>query len=166
MTLILKGRAWKYGDNLGNDVELLYPRFGEPAVDPKEHVMEGIDPEFPKKVKPGDILVAGKHFAHGQPHIGPFYGFKGLGIGLVVESIVRGALRNAVNAGVPLLPYCKDITKKIDTGDNLEVNFSTGEIRNLTKEVVLNTQPLQSELLEIVEAGGFVGWLRKKYQSA
>jgi 3-isopropylmalate/(R)-2-methylmalate dehydratase small subunit len=70
----------------------------------KDHVMCGLDPGFAQKVSTGDLMVAGKRFAQGNPHIQGLLGLVGL-MGPVVESIPRGSLRNAVNAGLPLLPH-------------------------------------------------------------
>jgi 3-isopropylmalate/(R)-2-methylmalate dehydratase small subunit len=121
----------------------------------RDHVMEGIDPEFPKKVSPGDIIVAGKRFAQGNPHIYGLIGIHALGLGLVVESIPRGSYRNAINAGLPFLPSCPGVTREADQGDELEVDFKKGLFVNMTRGTRRQYAPLDATLLEIIEAGGW-----------
>ena len=165
MQLIMKGKCWKFGDNLSTDAAVLPLTVARKSHDPKvlkDYVMTGVDPEFPKHVRPGDIIVAGKNFGHGNPHVWGYHAIREHGIGLVVESIARGGLRNAVTAGVPFLPAAKDITKKVNQGDELEVNFRTGEIKNLTTGELIRTEPLPELILEIIEAGGETGFLKKK----
>ena len=87
---------------------------------------------------------------------------KDLGIGLVVESFARGGFRNAVTAGVLFLPAAKDITKKVNQGDELEINFKTGEIKDITTGEILSTDPLPESILGIIEAGGQDSYLKKK----
>ncbi len=152
MDLILKGKCWKFGDNLSNDVHILpieaVRKLGRDMKVFKENVMTGVAPEFPKKARPGDIIVAGKRFGHGNIHIWGYHALKELGVGLVVESIARGGFRNTVAAGVPLLPAVAGITKKVSQGDELEVNFKTGEIHNLTTGERVKTDPLPAPLLQ------------------
>ena len=105
-----RGTCWKFGDNIGIDGDMMPLEFAiKRELDPAvlgPYFMTGIDPDFPKKVKPGDIIVAGKRFAQGNPHIQGFIGLRAHGLGLVVESIPRGSFRNAINAGIPFLPHC------------------------------------------------------------
>jgi len=167
MELILKGKCWKFGDNLSTDVALLpLPIVKELGRDPKvlkDYVLRTVNPEFPKQVRPGDIVVAGKRFGHGNPHVWGYHALRELGVGLVVEFITRGGFRNAVTAGVPFLPAVPGITKKVNHGDVLEVNFKTGEIKNLTTGELIKAEPLDALILEIIEAGGQQGFLKKKF---
>ena len=167
MELILKGKCWKFGDNLSTDVAVLplsvVKELGRDAKVLKDYVLSSIAPQFPKQVRPGDIIVAGKRFGHGNPHVWGYQALKELGVGLIVESIARGGFRNAVTAGVPFLPAVKGITKKVSQGDELEVNFKTGEIKNLTTSELIKTEHLDAPILEIIEAGGQQGFLKKKF---
>lgn len=167
MKLILKGKCWKFGDNLNIDVEVLplpvVKELGRDVKVLKDYVLSSIAPQFPKQVRPGDIIVAGKRFGHGNPHVWGYRVLKELGVGLIVESIPRGAFRNAVTAGVPFLPAVKGITKKVNQGDQIEVNFKTGEIKNLTTGELIKAEPLDAPVLEIIEAGGQQGFLEKKF---
>ena len=134
MEWIYRGRCWKFGENIGIDGDIMPFRFAliretRPEI-LREHVMEGIDPEFPQKVSPGDIIVAGKRFAQGNPHIYGLIGIHSLGLGLVVESIPRGSYRNAINAGLPFLPSCPGVTQEVEQEDELEVDFHKGRFLN------------------------------------
>ncbi|MDO8687767.1 MAG: 3-isopropylmalate dehydratase [Dehalococcoidales bacterium] len=167
MKLTLKGKAWIFGDNLTTDVAIFPSTLsrggGHDPESLRKVVMAGVDPDFPKKVHPGDIIVAGKRFGQGNPHVWGFYGIAAHGIGVVAESIARGGYRNAVTAGVPFIPEAEGITKKIKQGDELEVNFKTGEIKNITSGKIIKAEPLPKELLDIIEAGGEEAFLEKKF---
>ena len=104
-------------------------------------------------VKPHDLVVAGKRFGHGNPHIQGFLGLKGAGVGLLVESMGRGPLRACVNAGVPVLqaPGLRGLCR---AGDELEVDFEVGVIRNLRTDTTLQAEPMHAVMCEIVAAGG------------
>ncbi len=157
--LLLRGRCWRFGDNVGCDGDMMPFRFAlarETRLDAlRDYAMTGLDPDFPKKARPGDIVVAGKRFGQGNPHIQGFLGLKALGLGLVVESIPRGSLRNAVNAGVPILPECPGISAALRDGDQLEVDFASGAIRNLSTRTDYRATPLPPPLLDIVRRGGW-----------
>ena len=137
MKWIYHGRCWRFGDNLGIDGAIMPLRFAlSRETDPtvlRDHLMSEIDPDFAKKVKPGDLIVGGRRFGQGNPHIQGFLGMRGHGLGLLAESVPRGSFRNAINAGIPFLAPCPGVTKMCETGDELEVNFATGSIRNLTR---------------------------------
>ncbi len=169
MELILKGKCWKFGDNLSNDVHILpleeVRKLGRDIEVFKKYVMTGVAPEFPGKVRPGDIIVAGKRFGHGNIHIWGYHALKAYGVGLIVESMARGGFRNAIAAGLPVLSAAEGITGKVSQGDQLEVDFKTGEIHNLTTGERIKTEPLPRPLLEIVEAGGQQEYLQKKFAS-
>ena len=163
---IYKGRVWKFGDNLGIDGDVMPLRFAlERELDPmilRDHLMVGVDPEFPAKVSPGDIIVAGKRFGQGNPHIQGFLGITGHGLGLVAESIPRGSFRNAINAGLPFLTGCEGVVDDVETGDDLEVNFETGEFRNLSRGIARRYRPLDAQLRAIIAAGGWRANLEKR----
>ena len=159
MDWVYRGKCWKFGDNLGIDGDVMPLRFAlERELDPevlRPFLMAGVDPDFPNKVSPGDIIVAGKRFGQGNPHIQGFLGITGHGLGLVAETIPRGSFRNAINAGLPFLTGCDGVTADVETGDNLDVNFQTGEFKNLTRDITRQFQPLDPQLQAIIEAGGW-----------
>lgn len=159
MDWVYRGRCWRFGDNIGIDGDLMPLEFAlTRETDPevlKHHTMSGIDPEFAKSAKPHDLVVAGKRFAQGNPHIQGLLGLAGLELGLVVESIPRGSFRNAINAGVPILPHCPGVTGEAATGDELEVDFAGGLFRNLSRGTEQRYEPLDPVLLETIAAGGW-----------
>ena len=166
MNWLYRGRCWKFGDNLGIDGDVMPLRFAiERELDPtvlREHLMAGVDPDFPKKVSPGDIIVAGKRFGQGNPHIQGFLGIVGHGLGLIAETIPRGSFRNAINAGLPFLSGCSGVTGDVETGDDLEVNFQTGEFNNRTRGIARRFQPLDPQLQDIIAAGGWRANLERR----
>ncbi len=159
----MQGRCWKFGDNLSLDDDIL--EFAKVFVegvrvsDPeylKKHVFTNLMPDFPDRAKPGDIVVAGKRFGQGNPHIYGLLGMAGLGVGLIAESVPHFTYRMIVAAGLPTLPFFNDIGSFIEDGDELRVDFSTGEVENLTRGVRCASEPLPDSLREIVELGGFL----------
>ena len=166
MNWVYKGKCWKFGDNLGIDGDVMPLRFAlERELDPiilRDHLMAGIDPDFPQKVSPGDIIVAGKRFGQGNPHIQGFLGIVGHKLGLVVETIPRGSFRNAINAGLPFLSGCDSVSNDVETGDELEVNFKTGEFKNLSRDIHRHFKPLDAQLQVIIEVGGWHASLEKR----
>jgi 3-isopropylmalate/(R)-2-methylmalate dehydratase small subunit len=166
VNFVYRGRCWKFGDDIGVDGDLMPLEFAIQRETRIEiltpHTMKGIDPTFAGKAQPGDIMVAGKRFAQGNPHIQGLLGIVGLKMGLVVESIPRGSLRNSVNAGLPILPACPGVTKEVETGDELEVDFATGRFVNLTRGKQLQFQPLDQALRDIIALGGQKPALQKR----
>ena len=159
MKWIYKGKCWKFGDNLGIDGDVMPLRFAlDRELDAnilKDHLMAGVDPNFANKVNEGDIIVAGKRFGQGNPHIQGFLGIVGHKLGLVAESIPRGSFRNAINAGLPFLSGCNEVTNHVETGDDLEVNFQNGVFKNLSQNYIKQFQPLDSKLQSVIEVGGW-----------
>jgi hypothetical protein len=86
----------------------------------------------------------------------------GCGLGLIAESIPRGSFRNAINAGLPLLTGCEGVAGDVETGDDLEINFNTGEFKNLSRDITRQFQPLDAQLQAIIEAGGWHANLKKR----
>jgi 3-isopropylmalate/(R)-2-methylmalate dehydratase small subunit len=168
MSLVWHGKAWIFGDDVPNDegiMPLLLVRQQEynPAVLAK-HCFEQIDNLFASRAAAGDVVFAGRNFGYGNPHIQGFLGLKGLGIGLVVESMSRGPLRACVNAGVPVLiiPGAKDFAR---VGDEVTVNFSTGGCTNESTKKSLQGAPLPPVMQEIVESGGGIEHMKKRLLS-
>lgn len=162
----MRGRGWVFGDDLSTDSAVMPLPEARQTHDPKllkAHIMTGVDPDFPRRARPGDIIVAGRNFGHGNPHVWGYEAIREAGLGILAESMARGGLRNAVTAGVLFLPAVKDITSKVSPGDELEVNFRTGGIKNITTGESIQAEPLPEPLQEIIAAGGQEGYIRQKF---
>jgi 3-isopropylmalate dehydratase small subunit len=158
---MLKGRVWKFGDDVDTDVIIpaKYLRSVDQTIWPK-HVLEGLDPSFSSRVKPGDIIVAGKNFGCGSSREQAALAIKWAGVAAVVaESFARIFFRNAINNGLPLVE-CKGISKAVEEGEVIEVDLDSGEVR--TKKGVLRSVPLPPFLQEIVNSGGLVEYYKAK----
>jgi 3-isopropylmalate/(R)-2-methylmalate dehydratase small subunit len=159
---VIAGRAWKVGDDINTD--LIYPGKHLAIFEPTEmakHAMEGIDAEFPKKVKPNDFIVAGKYFGCGSSREQAATCLKFAGVGAVIaKSFARIFYRNAINLGLPIL-ICKE-TDEISAGDQLKVNFVAGTIENTTKGKTYTVKPLPEFLMVIIQDGGLIPHLKKK----
>jgi 3-isopropylmalate/(R)-2-methylmalate dehydratase small subunit len=159
MNFVYRGRCFKFGDNIHADgdccpLALAVARETRPEV-LREVAMTGLDPDFPKKVKPGDLVVAGRNFGSGHAHIQGVLAIAACKVGLVVESTPYANLRNIVNAGLPTLTGAKGATALCETGDELEVDFSTGRFRNLTTGRSAEFTPLAAALRDTIALGGW-----------
>jgi 3-isopropylmalate/(R)-2-methylmalate dehydratase small subunit len=123
--------------------------------------MEAISPEFPKKVAQGDIIVAGDNFGCGSSREHAPLAIKGCGIRAVLaRSFAAIFFRNAINIGLPFLEMQE--TDKIGEGDELEIDLSSGTIKNITRGQSYKTQQFPGFLQELVSEGGLMSWIRKK----
>ena len=162
--MILKGKAWKFGDNI--DTDQIFPGAYLTLTDIEEmgrHAMEGVPgkEDFAKKVNKGDIIVAGKNFGCGSSREQAPIAIKGSGAGAVIaKSFARIFYRNAVNIGLPILE-CKD-ADRIEDGDILEIDLEKGMIKNLSTNKILEATPLTSLEFEIMKAGGLIRYLKRK----
>lgn len=154
----ISGRVWKFKDNIDTDVIIpgKYLRTTDMSVF-ASHVMEGIDPGFPQKVKKGDIIVAGKNFGCGSSREQAPLALKHAGVACIVaESFARIFFRNAINIGLPI------IEAKIDCeeGDIIDVDLENGIIK--TKEISRTGTKLPDFLREILADGGLVEHRKKR----
>ena len=165
MKTAYRGRAWVFPDNV--DTDQITPGKYLAMITPEElgrHVLEGADQEFPKKVRPGDILVAGENFGCGSSREHAPIAIKGAGIPCVLaESFARIFYRNAYNVGVCAVEV-PGISKEVATGDALDVDLSRGEVRNARTGATLKAEPLTPKALELLEAGGLVALTRRRLQ--
>ncbi len=160
----LKGRAWKFGDNI--DTDQIFPGTYLTLTDVKEmgkHAMEGVPGReyFAKEVSKGDIIVAGKNFGCGSSREQAPIAIKGAGVGIIIaKSFARIFYRNAVNIGLPIIE-CED-TDKIHDSDTLEIDLVTGNIEDKTSNLYLPGTPVSSLEFEIMKAGGLIPYLKQK----
>ncbi len=159
----MKGKAWKYGDDIDTDV--IYPGKYLVSFDPAEaakHAMEGLEADFYKKITPGDILVAGRNFGSGSAREQAALALRAAGISAVAaESFARSFYRNAINLCLPVveLPGIHDAT---DEQDELEIDLDRGLLRNLTKQKDYHFTPLPPFIMDILKAGGAVPYYKRK----
>jgi methanogen homoaconitase small subunit len=155
------GRVWKFGNDIDTDVIIpgKYLRTKDMQIF-AAHAMEGIDPEFTKKAKPGDIIVAGDNFGCGSSREQAPLALKHAGIACVVaKSFARIFFRNAINVGLPLM----EADVECQEGDEIEVDLLKGEVRVPGKGVFRGNK-LPDFLLDMLTDGGLVAH-RKKVQS-
>lgn len=156
-----KGKVFKYGNNIDTDgiIPARYLSTADPDV-LKEYCMIDIDKDFYSNVEEGDIIVAEKNFGCGSSREHAPIAIKGAGISCVIaESFARIFYRNSFNIGLSIIES-KEAAENIDQGDEVEVDFSTGEIRNLTKDQVYKGQPYPDFIQKIIKSEGLVNYTR------
>ena len=159
----LKGKVHKYGANVDTDaiIPARYLSLSEPG-ELAQHCMEDIDSEFLNKVKPGDIIVADTNFGCGSSREHAPLAIKAAGISCVIaKSFARIFFRNAINIGLPLLE-CIEAVDGTKTGDILEVDLITGEIRNINRDKTFTAKAYPDFMMEIINAGGLVEYTTNK----
>jgi 3-isopropylmalate dehydratase small subunit len=157
------GKAWKFGADI--DTDAIIPARYLNTSDPEElakHCMEDADAEFARKVSPGDIIVAEKNFGCGSSREHAPIAIKAAGVGCVVAaSFARIFYRNAFNMGLPILESPEAIGD-IATGDQLEIDLSTGTIINKDKDRTYQAQPVPPFMQELLATGGLIPYVMKR----
>ena len=157
------GNVFKYGDNVDTDVIIpaRYLNSAEPSW-LAQHCMEDIDATFASKVKPGDIMVAGKNFGCGSSREHAPISIKASGVSLVIASdFARIFYRNAINIGLAIME-CPEASEKISAGDEIVADFDTGIIENKTKGESYQAKPFPEFIKNIIDCGGLVPYTQKK----
>ncbi len=158
-----KGRVFKYGDNVDTDV--IIPARYLNSSDPKElatHCMEDIDREFVSKVNTGDIMVAGKNFGCGSSREHAPISIKAAGVSCVIaETFARIFYRNSINIGLPIIE-CAEASKDIAEGDEVEIDFTSGIIKDITKGTSYQGQSFPEFMQKIIDAGGLINHINEK----
>lgn len=158
----LIGRVWKFGNNI--DTDIIIPAQYLAHTDPKvlgEHCMEPLHPEFHKKVKKGDIIVGGLNFGCGSSREHAPIAISAIGIPLVIaKTFARIFYRNAFNKGLALLEA--DIDDVVEEGEEIEVDISSGVIT--CKKGVVQAKPIPPFMVELINHGGLVKYLKKKLE--
>jgi 3-isopropylmalate/(R)-2-methylmalate dehydratase small subunit len=160
--VIITGTVYKFGDDVNTD-EIIPARYLNTS-DPKElaaHVMEDADAQFPSKVKPGDLIVAGKNFGCGSSREHAPLAIKAAGIGCVVaESYARIFYRNAFNIGLTIME-CPTAIAEAQTGHVFKVDTAAGQITNVTLAKEYSSKPIPAFMQELIAAGGLMEYVQK-----
>jgi len=157
---VIQGRVWKFGDSV--DTDSINPYYLYPEMeDLKKHTLESFRPEFPKEVKPGDIIVAGRNFGCGSHR--PGLVLKEIGIAaIIVESASRLFLRNSIALPMPIF-IAPDIGKIVKDAEILEVDYRNTCVRNVTTGVTTALRKYPPTIEAIFESGGMPAFARKRY---
>ena len=160
---MLKGTAHKYSANVDTDaiIPARYLNVSEPAQLAK-HCMVDIDADFVNRVQPGDIIVATTNFGCGSSREHAPLAIKASGVFCVIaRSFARIFFRNAINIGLPLLE-CEDASDNIEAGDTVEVDLTSGKIKNLTNGKEFTARPYPEFMARLISAGGLIEYTKKR----
>ena len=158
-----KGPVFKYGDNIDTDVIIpaRYLNTQSPA-ELAAHCMEDIDKDFVKKVKDGDIMVGGWNFGCGSSREHAPIAIKAAGVSCVIaETFARIFYRNAINIGLPIIE-CPEASRKIQNGDEVEIDFNTGVIQDLTTGESFQGQAFPEFMQKIIAAEGLINYINSQ----
>ncbi len=156
-----KGKVWKFGDHINTD-DIIAARYLNTTNEEElaSHCFETIRPEFSKKVKKGDIIVAGENFGCGSSREHAPVSIKGCGISVVIaKSFARIFFRNSINIGLPLIEI-KEVDE-INEGDELEIDFENGIIKNINTGKNYKFQKYPEFLQNIINTGGLMSLAKK-----
>ncbi|HNU92815.1 MAG TPA: 3-isopropylmalate dehydratase small subunit [Spirochaetota bacterium] len=158
-----KGKAWRFGDDVNTD-EIIPARYLN-TFDPDElarHCMEDADPDFMKKAKPGDIIVAGKNFGCGSSREHAPIAIKAARISCVIaDSYARIFYRNSINIGLPIVESA-EAARGISEGDEVEVDFDSGRIVNHTKNAEYAAKPFPPFMQDLIAKGGLMNKVKSE----
>ena len=157
------GHVFKYGDNVDTDV--IIPARYLNSFDAQElasHAMVDIDPDFVKNVKKGDLIVANKNFGCGSSREHAPISIKASGVSCVIaETFARIFYRNAINIGLPIIE-CPQAAKEIQAGDEVEVDFDSGIITDVTTGKKFQGQAFPPFMQKIIDCEGLVNYINQK----
>ena len=160
---ILRGKAWVFGDDINTDIIMPF-RFKSRTNDPNEmakYAMYGIDPDFPKKIGKGDILVAGRNFGGGSSREQAPVALKYAGISAIVaESFARIFYRNAFSIGLPALEV-QGIKDQTVQGDVLVINLGQFTVTNTRLGDISQAEPVPDFMKKMLLDGGLVEYFKK-----
>ena len=157
-------RAFVYKRDHINTDEIIPARYlnTDDKAELAKHCLEDLDKDFVKKVKEGDIIVAGEDFGCGSSREHAVWAIRAAGVQTVIaKTFARIFYRNAINCGFYLIES-PDAIEKINDGDELDIDFKNGLIKNETAGIDIKFAPLPDFALEIINAGGLINKLAKK----
>ncbi len=158
---VITGKVWKFGDNI--DTDLIIPARYLNTSDPHElakHVMEDADPEFSKKVQPGDIIVAGYNFGSGSSREHAPIALKAAGISAVIaKSFARIFYRNSFNMGLPIFELLE--SDEINEGDLIKIDMDKGMVYDFDTAKEYRFAPIPPFMQELIAAGGLINYAKE-----
>ena len=159
----ISGNVFKYGSNVDTDVIIPARYLNAPDhASLASHCMEDIDRDFVKKVQKGDIMVAEWNFGCGSSREHAPIAILGAGMHVVIgHSFARIFYRNSFNMGLLLMEVGDDVDK-VNDGDELEIDATTGIIRDLTNGAQITCPPLPKSMAAILDKGGLVGYVKER----
>jgi 3-isopropylmalate/(R)-2-methylmalate dehydratase small subunit len=157
---VIRGRVWKFGDSIETDA--INPYYRYPTMEElRQHTMEAYRPEFPKEVKPGDILVAGRNFGCGSSR--PGLVLKEVGIAAIIaESVARLFLRNSIARAIPIF-MAPGVTGIVEDGETLEVDYPGGLVRNPNTGASVALRRFPPLIEQIFASGGLPEFAYQRY---
>jgi len=162
----IQGKVWKFGKDIDTDL-IIAARYLNTS-DPKElakHVMEDADPDFVKKMTPGDVIVADENFGCGSSREHAPIALKAAGISAVIApTFARIFYRNAFNMGLPIFELKE--ANEINEGDVVEIDMQSGTITNKTTNKTYNFTPIPEFMQELIDAGGLMSFAKKEIESS
>lgn len=162
MGTLIRGKVWKFGDDVNTDVMAPGHTFDWPWEQLKKVVLQQIHPKFTQEAKPGDVVVAGKNWGCGSSRENAPANLKKLGVCCVVaESFGRIYFRNSIALAFPNI-VCRDVSRNFSEGDELELELETARIRNLTNGKEFQGEPLSKDMLDIIAKGGIIASLQER----
>ncbi len=161
MRHVIRGRVWKFGDNVNTDVMAPWDTISQPWEEARHRVLH-IRQDFVEGMRAGDVIVAGRNWGCGSSREQAAQYLKDLGLAAVVaESFGRIYFRNSIAIAFPNIA-CPGVAGDFDDGDQIEIELETAAVRNRSKGRKLQGQPYTAEMLEIVQKGGLMALLKER----
>ncbi|WP_336024149.1 3-isopropylmalate dehydratase [Halobellus salinisoli] len=162
---MIEGRVWTFGDNVPTDEIVPSDLVFKPLEEMAEHVLETRNPEFPKSVEEGDVIVAGEHFGQSSGRAIAPKAVQATGVACVVaDSFARTFYRNCFEIGLPVLAR-EGVTDLVDEGDTVSVDLREGQITNTTTGETIECESVDPFLLEMVESGGLIPYKKQGFSA-
>lgn len=157
---VIRGRVWKFGDSIETDAINPYYRYTT-MEELKQHTMEVYRPEFPREVRPGDLLVAGRNFGCGSSR--PGLVLREVGIAAIVaDSVARLFLRNSISRAIPIF-VAPGVSGIVEDGATLEVDYPAGVVRNVANGACVALHKYPPAIEQIFECGGLPQFAYERY---
>ena len=166
MATLIRGKIWKFGDNIDTDVITPTKYLSLPHEEMKDHTLEPINPRFAREVQPGDIIVAGRNFGCGSSRETAVTALKALKVGAVIaESFARIFFRNSIAQGLPILT-CPKAPQYFEEGDEAELDIKQATVKNVSQDNLIQGIPLAQDMVDILEKEGILSLLKEKIKGS